>query len=431
MILRNGIIVTMDPERRILHGDLRIEGDTIHSIGDLELFPGEEMIDLNGKVVLPGLIQTHVHLNQTLFRNRAEDGELLSWLREKIWPLEAALTEDTIRISAELGIAELLKGGTTTVLTMETVNHTPVVLDAVRRGGIRAVVGKALMDREDRGHPPEFIEPVDKAVADIEQLLENWHGAENGRIGVCLAPRFALSVSSELFKRITEISEKYNIIIHTHASENREETEMVRRETGLGNIEYFRKLGILNHRLCVAHCVWVSDSEIELLAESGSHVLHCPTTNLKLSSGIAPIVEMLDAGVSVSIGADGAGCNNSLDVFAEMRLTGLLQKYRKGASALPAKDIIAMTTINGAKALGQDDNIGSIEVGKKADLTVLDLDKVHSIPGDDDIYSRIVYSARADNVDSVLVDGKPVVQNGQLLTLDEHEIAAQVIDKLK
>jgi 5-methylthioadenosine/S-adenosylhomocysteine deaminase len=262
-------------------------------------------------------------------------------------------------------------------------------------------------------------------VADIEQLLENWHGAENNRIGICLAPRFALSVSPELFERIANISEEHNLIVHTHASENQDETDTVRRETGLGNIEYFQKLGILNERLCVAHCVWINDSEIQLLAESGSHVLHCPTTNLKLSSGIAPIVEMLNASVSVTIGADGAGCNNTLDVFAEMRLTGLLQRYRKGVDALPAKDIIAMTTINGAKALGQEDNIGSIEPGKKADLTALDLDRAHSTPGDDDIYSRIVYSARADNVDSVWVDGKLLVKDGQLLTLNEQDIVKQ------
>jgi 5-methylthioadenosine/S-adenosylhomocysteine deaminase len=425
MLFKNGTIVTMNPEFDVLQGDLRIQGDTIQDIGQLRASPGEEVIDLDGKVVLPGLIQTHVHLSQTLFRNRAEDLPLLPWLQEKIWPLEAGLTEETTRISAELAVAELLKGGTTSVMTMETVCHTPEVLDAVRQGGIRAVVGKALMDRADRGHPEQLTQSIEESLSDIERLFADWQGAENGRIEICLAPRFALSVSSEFFAKIVEFAEQHTLRIHTHASESKEETEMVRRETGMGNIEYFGKLGLLNDRLCVAHCVWISDREIELLAESGSHVLHCPTANLKLGSGIAPIVEMRDMGVSVSIGADGAPCNNTLDVFSEMKLAGLLQKVRKGADAMPARDIIAMATIAGAHALGQEDRIGSIEIGKKADVTILDLDKPHSVPGDDNIYNRIVYSATPQNVHTVMVDGRVVVNGGTLLTLDEQEIVVR------
>ncbi|KPL06621.1 hypothetical protein AMJ86_07855 [bacterium SM23_57] len=422
MILKNGTIVTMNPDFEVLEGDIRIDGDSIQNLGKLNPDPGEDVIDLEGKVVLPGLIQAHVHLCQTIFRNMAEDRPLLPWLQEKIWPLEAGLTEDTTRISAELAIAELLKGGTTSVLTMETVRNTEVVLDAVRRSGIRAVVGKALMDRENRGHPNGLKESINDAITDIEELLATWSGSDNGRIGICLAPRFALSVSPEFFECIVEFSRQHNLIIHTHASESKDETKVVRQETGMGNIEYFHKLGLLGEKLCVAHCIWVSDREIELLADSSSHVLHCPTANLKLGSGIAPIIEMLEKGVSGAIGADGAPCNNNLDVFAEMKLAGLLQKVRKGADALPARDILAMATISGAKALGQEDRIGSIEIGKKADLTILDLDKPHSMPGNDDLYSRIVYSARPDNVDSVWIGGKLVVNGGRLLTLDEQDI---------
>jgi 5-methylthioadenosine/S-adenosylhomocysteine deaminase len=431
MILRDATIVTMNPTFEVLEGDLRIQDNTIQDIGRLKAHTGEEVIKLNGKIVLPGLIQAHIHLNQTLFRNRAENRPLLPWLQDIVWHLEAGLTDQTIRISADLAIAELLKGGTTSLLTMETVSHTPAVLESIRKSGIRAIVGKALMDRQDRGHPNQLVQTIDQAINDIEQLFDAWHGIENGKIGICLAPRFALSVSPELFARIAEISEQKNLIIHTHASENQEETELVRRETGMGNIEYFDQLGLLNPRLCVAHCIWVSDHEIELLAQSGSHVLHCPTANMKLGSGIAPITEMLDKDVSVAIGADGAPCNNTLDIFAEMKLAGLAQKYRKGADALPARDILTMATIAGARALGQEHQIGSIEIGKKADLTILDLDKPHSVPGNDDIYSRIVYSARAENVDSVWVDGKALVNGRQLLTLDEHEIVERAKRAMK
>ena len=426
MILKNGTVVTMNSDFEVFKGDIQIKGDSIQELGNLSALPGEEVIDLNGKVVIPGLIQTHVHLCQTIFRNRAEDLPLLKWLKEKIWVMEAGLTPETIQVSAELGIAELLKGGTTAVLTMETVHHTEVVLEAVRRGGIRAVVGKALMDRNDRGHSVELTQTIEESVKEVDQLCKEWQGAENSRIGIGLAPRFVLSVSRELFDKVLELSEEKGLLIHTHAAESKEETEEVRQETGMGNIEYFHQLGMLSPKFCVAHCIWVDEREIDLLAWSGSQVLHCPTANMKLGSGMAPIVEMRDKGVSVSLGADGAACNNTLDMFAEMRLAGLIQKVRKGAEALPAKEILMMATMGGAKALGQEDRIGSIEVGKKADVVVLDLDKPHSVPGEEDIYSRIVYSARADDVDSAWVDGKCVVKGGKLLTLDECEIIERV-----
>jgi len=426
MILRNGTIVTMNSGFEVLQGDVRLEGNAIKAIGHLEPSAGEEVIDLGGKVVLPGFIQAHVHLSQTIFRNRAENMPLLPWLKERIWPLEARLAEESTRLSAELGIAELLTSGTTSVLTMETVKHTSAVLEAAERSGIRAVVGKAMMDRGDQGHPTELTESAEKSFADLEGLLTNWHGKANDRLRICMAPRFALSVSPELFERIIEFSERNGLRIHTHAAESREETEMIRRETGMGNIEYFDKLGLLGEQLCVAHCVWVNDREIEMLAKTGSHVLHCPTANLKLGSGIARIAEMMEKGVSVAIGADGASCNNTLDIFTEMKLAGLLQKVRLGADALPARDIMALATLGGAAALGQQNTIGSIEIDKKADLVVLDLGKPHSVPGGEDIYSQIVYSARPDNVEQVWVDGKLVVDKGKLQTLNEEDIVARI-----
>jgi 5-methylthioadenosine/S-adenosylhomocysteine deaminase len=427
MILKNGLVVTMNSEFEVFKGDIRIQGDSIAELGNLNALPGEELIDLNGKVVIPGLIQTHVHLCQTIFRNRAEDRPLLKWLKEKIWVMEAGLIPETIRISADLGIAELLKGGTTAVLTMETVRHTEVVLEVVKQGGIRAVVGKALMDRNDRGHPVELSQTIEESVREVEQLCREWQGAEKGRVGIGLAPRFMLSVSHELFDKVLELSEEKGLLIHTHAAESKEETELVRRETGMGNIEYFHQLGMLSPKFCVAHCIWVDKREMDLLAWSGSHVLHCPTANMKLGSGMAPIAEMRDKGVAVSLGADGAACNNTLDMFQEMRLAGLIQKVRIGAEALPAKEIFTMATMGGARALGQEDKIGSIEVGKKADIVVLDLDKPHAVPEGQDIYTRIVYSVRVDDVDSVWVDGKWVVKGGKLMTLDE----ADVVEKAK
>lgn len=419
ILIKGGQIVTVDRQMRIFSGDVLIEGDRIAALGKLDS-PADLVIDASGKAVLPGFVQTHIHLCQTLFRGYADDLELIDWLRRRVWPLEAAHDEESLYTSALLGAAELLKGGTTCVLTMETVNHTDMVFQAVERIGLRAIIGKCIMDRGEM--PGPLRETIEGTLDESLRLYQRWHGRAGGRLWFALAPRFVLSCSRQLLLKVGELARELRLLVHTHAAESRREVEMVREETGRGNIEYLDDCGLAGPGVCLAHCVWPSDSELSLLSASRTRVLHCPSSNLKLASGIAPVAEMLELGIPVSLGADGAACNNNLDMFTEMRLASLLQKVRRGPTALPASRALQLATIEGARALGLDSEIGSIEVGKKADLAIVDLEKLHALPSPD-IISALVYSGRASDVRSVIVDGKLLVDEGRLLGLDERQLA--------
>jgi 5-methylthioadenosine/S-adenosylhomocysteine deaminase len=261
---------------------------------------------------------------------------------------------------------------------------------------------------------------IDESVA----LGKRWDGAGQGRLRAAFAPRFALSCSPALLEAVASLSDANQTLVHTHASESRDEIAMVRRLSGgLANIEYLAGLRLASPRLCCAHCVWADDREQGLLAEHDVKVLHCPSSNLKLGSGIAPVAAMRARGINVSLGADGAACNNHLDMFTEMRLAALLQAVTQGPGALTARDALAMATRGGATALGLDADIGSIEAGKHADLIVIDRDRPHLLPGLDP-YSTIVYAARATDVSMTIVDGEVLVRHGRPVRVDLGEITA-------
>ncbi len=378
--------------------------------------------DCSGCLVIPGLIQAHVHLCQTLFRGLADDLRLEAWLARRIWPLEAAHTEETVYWSALLGAAELLLGGTTAILDMETVRHTGAAFAALERIGMRTTVGKCLMDAHPEGAPLELAESTDAALAEAETLARRWHGAAGGRLRACFAPRFVPSCSGPLLRAASELAERFGAQLHTHAAETIVERETVLRTTGLEEIAYLDSVGISGARAALAHCVWVDGHEMTRLAQQGTNIVHCPSSNLKLGSGVAKIPEMLDAGCHVAIGADGAPCNNRLDVFAEMRLAALIQKPRLGAEVLPAGTVLELATLGGARALGLEHEIGSIAAGKRADLVVLDLREPHTRPATGDAVSHIVYAACASDVRDVFVDGRPVVLGHELLTTSVDEI---------
>src|SRR5467141_1761712 len=313
----------MDASRRILEADVLIEGGRIKSVGPMGRRadgPSKPaVIDGKGLVILPGLIQAHIHLCQTLFRGLADDLSLEAWLATRIWPLEAAHTEASIHASALLGAAELLLGGTTAILDMETVHHTGAAFEALDRSGIRATAGKCLMDAHPEGAPLELAESTDAALAEAESLARRWHGAAGGRLRWCFAPRFVPSCSGPLLRAASDLAERTGAVIHTHAAETPVELQMVKRETGTDELGYLDSVGISGPRAALAHCVWVDKDDIALLARQRTNVVHCPSSNLKLGSGIGPIPEMLAAGCRVGIGADGAPCNNRLDAFAEIR----------------------------------------------------------------------------------------------------------------
>ena len=400
-------------------GRITAVGPTSHpSIADAK---PDTSIDAEGCLVLPGFIQTHLHLCQTLFRGAADDLPLLAWLRDRVWPLEAAHTDATLAASARLAAAELMAGGTTSVLTMETVHGTDAVFDALVQTGLRAVVGKCLMDIGDEA-PARLRQPWREGLDESIAIDKQWHGAANGRLRTALAPRFAISCSQELLEATAALSVERGLLIHTHASEQREEVALVRERTGQDNVAYLASLGLATERLCAAHCVWVTDAEQHLLAERQVKVLHCPGSNLKLGSGIAPVREMRARGIAVSLGADGAACNNVLDMFQEMRLAATLQAMRHGPGALSAADAVWMATREGARALGQDRELGSIEAGKAADLIVIDTHGLHHRPAGDP-YSTIVYSTRPSDIRATIIDGRVVYRDGAFSWAERAKIA--------
>jgi 5-methylthioadenosine/S-adenosylhomocysteine deaminase len=420
ILIKNGVLLTMDKHNAIVTGNLLIRGSRIASVG--EAFDAADVvIDAGGCAVLPGFVQTHVHLCQTLFRGAADDLALIDWLKKRVWPMEAAHTEESARASARLAVAEMIKGGTTCALTMETVNHTAEAFRVVEETGFRATVGKCMMDKGD-GVPDALHEDTKSSIRESLALLEEWHGRAEGRIRYCFAPRFAVSCTRELLSQVSQLARERGVMVHTHASENRTEIEMVERETGQRNVAYLHSLGITGPHVALAHCVHLDDAELEILATTSTNVAHCPSSNLKLGSGIAPIKEMLERGISVSLGADGAPCNNRLDMFTEMRTATLLQKVSHGADALPAQRILRMATIDGARALGLEQEIGSLETGKRADVIVVNLDSLHSTPRPADIVSAVVYSGQASDVQTVIVDGRLVMRDRELLTMNEGEV---------
>ncbi|MDQ1591723.1 MAG: 5-methylthioadenosine/S-adenosylhomocysteine deaminase [Pyrinomonadaceae bacterium] len=430
ILIKGGAIITLDAGDRILTGDVLVRDGRIASIGETVADDAaDEVIDARGAVVLPGFVQTHIHLCQTLFRGAADDLPLIDWLKRRVWPLEAAHTAASVRASARLGIAEMIKGGTTSALTMETVNHTAEVFRVVEETGFRATVGKCMMDAGD-DVPAELFEQTDDSIRESLALMAEWHGRANGRVRACFAPRFAVSCTRELLEQVARLSRERGVLVHTHASENRTEIEMVERATGQRNIAYLSSLGLAAPHVALAHCVHLNTDELDILARTGTHVLHCPSSNLKLGSGVAPVVEMLARGISVSLGADGAPCNNRLDMFTEMRTAALLQKVTHGADALPARRVLRMATIDGARALGLEAETGTLEVGKRADVIVVALDRLHLTPRPD-IVSAVVYAAEAADVRSVVIDGQVVMRERELTTASEREVIEDATEQAR
>ncbi|MEW5980974.1 MAG: 5'-deoxyadenosine deaminase [Acidobacteriota bacterium] len=418
-----GSVLTLNDRWDIVDGPVVVRNGRIVEVGRTDGEPVDRVIDGSGAIVLPGFIQTHVHLCQTLFRGLADDLPLLDWLRRRVWPLESAHTPRTLRASARLAAAELLATGTTTVLTMETVHDTDAVCEAIAGTGLRAVIGKCMMDADTEA-PPRLHESTRRAIDESLALRRRWHGAAGGRLRTAFAPRFALSCSRDLLEEVAARSAHDGSIIHTHASEQQAEIDLVHHLSGMRNIEYFERVGLTSERLCVAHCIWLDEHEQCILAERDVRVLHCPSSNLKLGSGIAPVSELQGRGVSVSLGADGAACNNRLDMFDEMRLAAMLQAVRRGPGTLPARDVVAMATREGARALGLLNEVGSIEPGKRADLIVVDLTRPHVAPAPDP-YSAIVYAARGTDVRMSMVDGEILVDDFRLAHLDPAGIASE------
>ena len=424
IIFKNVTAVTVNPSNAVVRGNLVVENGKIAAIGEQNTTTraGDDVILGDGLVVIPGLVQAHIHLTQSLFRNRADDLELLDWLRQRIWPFEAAHTEDTSLASAKLGLAELIAGGTTAILDMGTVKHHDAVFRAAESSGIRYTGGKTMMDVASEGVPAGLRETTQSSLDESEKLAKAWHGKNNGKLRYSYAPRFVVTCTDELLSESAKRAKALGTPIHIHASENRGEIELVRQRTGKGNLEWLEHLGVLGAPAAVAHCVHLDDGDEARLHKAGASAVHCPSSNLKLASGICPVPRLLAANVNVAIGADGAPCNNNLDGLLEMRLAALLQKPVHGPRAMPAATVLRMATMGGAIALGLEKEIGSIEVGKRADLAVLDLMLPQTAPWSDPV-SAVVYAARPDNVKHVIVEGEFLKRDTRLVSWEPRDIA--------
>jgi 5-methylthioadenosine/S-adenosylhomocysteine deaminase len=421
-LITGGTIVTMGP-RGVIEGNLYIADGRIAAVGETPA-DAATVIDARGALVVPGFVQAHVHLCQTLFRGLADDLEVVDWLRLRIWPFEQAHDRDSMYASARLGAAELALGGTTAALSMESVHHTDASFEAVADIGIRAIIGKALMDYWEPG--TEMIgEDTDTAWDDARRLVEKWHGAADGRLGVALSPRGPRNATPEMWRRCVELAAEADLRLHTHVNESREQAIRLGKRPEGRDIVALDGWGALSDRLVMAHSVWLDDRERDLVRRHRPHVCHCPSANLKLASGIAPIPGYLDDGINVALGADGPPCNNRLDIFAEMRLAALIQKPTHGPTAMPASTALEMATMGGARALGLAHEIGSLETGKAGDVVLVDRGGLHSSPhsGGDPI-SDLVYAHQPSDVTTVLVDGAPIVVDRGLVAADRAEIVA-------
>ncbi|WP_283139541.1 amidohydrolase [Rhizohabitans arisaemae] len=409
-VIRGGAVLTMGPPG-FLRGDVAVEGNRIAEVGRVSPGKADVEIDASGCWVLPGFVQTHVHLCQTLFRGLAEDLDVMEWLDRWIWPLEQALDREATAASARWGIAQLLLSGTTAFNAMETARHTDAVFEAAADLGARAVVGKALMDRREPG-TDLLGETTDEALADLTRLVDRWHGAADGRLRASVAPRAPSSATERMWRDGLELARRRRLVVHTHVNENRGQAELVSDFNGGRDVEVLDGLGALGPRTVLAHCVWLTDQEMSLLAWSGTNVAHCPTANLKLGSGVAPVPELLARGVNVGIGTDGAACNNSLDALDEMRMAALVHRPRSGAGAMGAQRALTLGTVAGARALGLD--AGTVEVGRLADIVVMRTPEAGHLHETADPATHVVF-APDRRVTAVLVDGRVVVEDGELV----------------
>lgn len=421
VLIKNALVVTMNKHREVFSGNVYIEGDRIVEVAS-HREDAQTVLDATGQVLIPGLVQPHIHLCQTIFRGCADDLELLDWLKLRIWPLEGAHDEESVYYSALLGCGELFRGGTTSIVDMETVHHADFGIQAIADCGMRAITGKVMMDWGS-SVPATLSEQGTNSLAESVQLLKKWHGSYGGRIQYAFSPRFVVSCSEALLRSVKNLSRHYGVKVHTHASENRGEMALVEQERGMRNIVYLDHLGLTGPDLLLAHCIYVDEREIDIIARSGTKVVHCPSSNLKLGSGIAPVPLLLEKQVVVGIAADGAPCNNNLDMFHEMRLASLIQKPIHGPTAMPAATVFEMATLGGARVMGMEDSIGSIEAGKKADLALVDLGGLHNAPVDKaSVYAQLVYQLKSSDVVATMIDGQVVWQNGALTTINRADV---------
>ncbi|MCJ7734171.1 MAG: 5'-deoxyadenosine deaminase [Anaerolineales bacterium] len=425
ILIKNGYLVTMDQDGNRGYFDIYIKDNKIQEIAPVITKEADKVIDGKDRLVLPGFVQSHIHLCQSLLRGQADDQPLMDWL-DTITGLEFRHTPETLYASSRIGLAEMIKSGTTSIIDMGTLHHQDSVFEAILESGMRAQAGKAMMDLTEN-LPPLLQETTEDSINESVDLMHRWHGKADGRIRYGFAPRWQLWNTTELLQEIKQEADAHpGVGIHGHAGEIEYEINAMIKQTGYRNFVYLEKIGVVGPNVQMAHCIWLDEDEYRVMAETGTNALHCPCCNTKLGSGIAKVPEMLEKGINVSLGSDGAPSNNNLDMFIEMRLASVIHKYRLGAEKMPAEDVLRMATMGGAKSLGMEGQIGSLEVGKIADIIILDDGGLSAAPirgfEEDDVVKRLVSSYQSASVQTSIIDGQLVMEDRQLLTMDEREI---------
>lgn len=414
-MIKNGYFATLDADRPVVYGYMVIEDDLIRYVGgDLpDDLPDEiETVDGKGLFFMPGLINTHGHAAMSLLRGYGDDLALQVWLQDKMWPMEAKFTSQDVYWGTALSVLEMLKGGTTTFLDMY--DHMDEVAKVTVQSGIRACLMRGAI-----GLCPEEVQKA--KLAEAIQFAQDWHGKAEGRITAMMSPHAPYTCPPAFIEQFVQAAHDLDLPLHTHMSETRAEVEQNVKDYGLRPVAHLEKLGFFSRPSLVAHAVHLTDDEIEVLSRHQVSVSHNPGSNLKLASGVARVPELLKAGVTVSLGTDGAASNNNLDMFEEIRLAALIHKGVSGdPTAVPAAEALRMGTVYGARSIALN-NVGLLQAGMKADFIAIDIDQAHFVPHTD-LISHAVYSASAKDVAHVWVDGKPIVRDGECLTLDEEKV---------
>ena len=442
ILIKNALIITMNSAADIIKdGAVVIDGSRIVAVGRMDDIGPEyetsDVIDATGKLVIPGLIDAHVHLLHCLVRGLCADKDLLDYIKMCSGPNYSTINEEEAYVASLLGCIESIKSGTTCLIdnSIAATERWRSVIDqllaAVGESGMRAIGAPSYIDFDSgqRKQSAGMVKTTAQVLSDYEWLFEKWHNKLNGRIMIWGSPNNLLYCTTDSLVQVAKLASSYGAGIHTHTLESRPQNKLLEERFGKSYVEVFDELGVLNEKFHVVHGVWLSDSEIKLLKSSGAKVVHNPESNMILSSGIAPITKLLENNLIVALGCDACICNNNLDMIEAMRFAALLQKvHTLKPDAISAMQALRMATIDGARALGLEEEIGSLEVGKKADIAIIDCDQPNMVPMHDPV-ANLVYSSNAGNVDTVIVDGKVLMKNRVLTFVNEQKFLALCKEK--
>ncbi|HUV81925.1 MAG TPA: amidohydrolase family protein [archaeon] len=409
ILIKNGYVITMDGPP-IENGYVLVEDSKITYVGKEEK-PAHKVIDATNCVVMPGLINTHTHIGMTLFRGYADDLPLKQWLEDHIWPAEAKLTDEDLYIGTMLGCLEMIRSGTTAFADMYV--HVDSVARAVEESGMRAALSYGMINLGNKSR-------ADSELAEGSRFVKKWNGSAEGRITAMYGPHAPNTCSREFLARVKEQAVRDNARIHIHVLETEAELNQMKEQFGMCSVNMLDELGFLGPDVLAAHCIWLSGGDMDILANRNVNIAHCPISNMKLASGIAPVPELLERGANVALGTDGCASNNSLDMFEEMKTTALLHKVNSmDPTTLPAEKVLKMATLNGAKALGVP--VGVLRPGMLADIIIVDMHKPHLLPVHNPI-SHLVYATRGSDVKTTIVNGNILMEDGVVKSIDQEKV---------